>query len=291
MIHVERGHGARVAVAVLDGESLVDADELPVVTLTDWTGATVAAPEATQVLDGGDPVTGRYQFVFPAQGDLGAFTATAALEVGDVPRQIVTEIEVVGGHYFELPALRAMPDLGNVDRYSTDDLAAARQRVTARIDGKVGTSFVERFHVESGPRRAVRYPGGYAIQVDDRYPRTVVAVSIDDTTVDVETLTVAEGGFIVSPTPWPTGLRMTIAYTAGWSTSTPEDLAGAALKAARHQLVSSRNTGVSDRTRSLTTPEGTQVFSVAGENAPFGIPDADAIVMDYWRRLRPPAFA
>lgn len=286
MIQVERGHSITMSVTVLDGETSVAADEAPEVTITDWAGETVGDPIQSTA-----GVAGAYTAVFPAQSTLGLFTATWPFEIDSNAHQIVDHVDVVGGHYFQLPELRARNGMENTSRYSTADLIDARQWAETKIDNAVGVSFVERFAVITIDLRPEWWRSESIIQLPDRHARTIVAVSVDGEAVDLGELTLRPAGKLAHSGCWD-GHEVTIAYTTAWSLTAPADIAGAAITAARHWLLSNiGDSAIPDRTRQIVTSEGTQILSVAGQYSPVGLPDVDVVLMDYWDRTRIPGIA
>lgn len=286
MIQVERGHSITMSVTVLDGETTVAADEAPQVTITDWAGGTVGSPITSE-----EGVGGAYTAVFPGQSTLGLYSATWPFEVNSNPHQIVDQVDVVGGHYFQLPELRNRSGMENTTRYTTADLITARQWAETRIDNAIGVSFVERFAVCEIDLRPEWWRNESIIQLPDRNARTVIAVLVDGEPVDLEQLTLRPAGKLANTVLW-SGYQVTVAYTTAWSLTAPSDISGAAITAARHWLLGNvGDSAIPDRTRQIITAEGTQILSVAGQYSPIGLPDVDVVLMEYWDRIRIPGIA
>ena len=286
MIQVERGHSITMSVTPLDGETAVAADEPPDVTITDWAGETVGSP-ITSALG----VAGAYTATFPAQSTLGLFTATWPFEIDSNPHQVVDHVDVVGGHYFQLPELRARKGIEHTSRYPTAALMEARQWAETKIDNAVGVSFVERFAVATFDLRPEWWRCESIIQLPDRHTRTIIAVTVDGVSLDLEGLTLRPAGRLANTVLWD-GREVTVAYTTAWSLTAPSDISNAAIVTARHYLLSNMgDSAIPDRTRQIVTSEGTQILSVAGQYSPVGLPDVDVVLMDYFDRIRIPGIA
>ena len=287
MIRVQRGNGAWLPLTVLDGEQETAADAAPSVALTGWDGAAVETVTA-EAVDGG-----RYRALMSAVDQITANTATWTYTVDSVAKTTVDRVEIVEGFYFELNDLRAMPDIDDTDAYSTADLGRARQWAETKIDEAITVPVLERFRTRSIPLEAVSFVlVGWGLSLRDPYARTLVGVTVDDTPVDLETLTVRGRGVVTNTNVWPLGTEVTIAYTSGFSDFVPDDIRTAALIAARYWLLSTvGHSGIPDRTRSISTSEGTQTLSVAGQYSPIGIPDVDVVLNSYFDKIYVPGIA
>lgn len=201
-----------------------------------------------------------------------------------------THVDVVGGFYFDLADLRAMKDLSSMSTYPTDRLRAARAWIEEIIDRQCGTSFVHRYHRDI----RTRVHG----LLSKPYTRSLLSVTVDDATVDLDTIALDDVGAIWwagTGSRWcPAGYTSDIRYTAGWADACPGDLRDVALQAARWRLISTDGqSGIPSRATSITNEFGNVTLATASAeyNRPTGIPDVDAVIVDWARRVRVPAVA
>lgn len=195
--------------------------------------------------------------------------------------------------YFTTAELRELPDMDNIGRFPDSRCEAAHDWVVAIIERECGTSFIETAHTET-----LNGSGLEALYVSDPYIRTVTAVTVDDTALsagEIADLLIQNGALYYSTGAyWSNASRgnVTVTYTAGYSTEPPADLKEAALRAARYWLLSSDAwSGLDPRATSLTNEYGNVNLAVAGPDRPTGIPDADATIMAWARRVRIPSVA
>lgn len=198
--------------------------------------------------------------------------------------------------YFTLAELRALPDMGDADRY-TDALALLRAaEVTSIIEREVGTSFVAR-QVTDEPHDG----GFYTIALDKGYALVGQPVTATEDGIDVTDDLVIRSGILrrfspgnrTTPLPWNLGTaNVLVSYSAGYSTTPPPDIKGAAMQATRYRLLEQDSqAGVEARRTGLTTEMGTVTFVVAGEKRPTGYPDVDAVILGWKARLDVLGFA
>lgn len=285
MIQVERGHGAVMRVTALDGETPLIADDDPTVVLTNWAGDTIGDPINSTA---GDTI-GEYRATFPAQTDLGPLTATWSFTVDAEPWTITDTIVVVAGFYFELAALRARPGMERVDRYSPAALVDARHWAEDLAERVTHTSFVERFHLET-------ITGSWDsndVALYKPWGRELIAVLVDGTAVDNATLSVTGGWTTATAPTWPDGTNATIAYTAAHELAPPVDLRDALIEAARWHLITTLGGSAipPNSTTVQATPGGSIATGTADIDHPTGIPDVDAVLLDYRRRCMPALIA
>lgn len=136
MIRIERGHDERLSAAALDGDTVVESDSAPTVTILTPGGDTVTSTATTN-----DGLV--WSAIWPASDDLGVGTVTWSFVVDGLARPQRHSVEVVGGRYFDLPSLRARHGLDNEARYPTQALEEARSWIESLIERFVGVAFVE----------------------------------------------------------------------------------------------------------------------------------------------------
>lgn len=195
--------------------------------------------------------------------------------------------------YFTTAELRALPDMGDTTRYTDARLTAAHDWVAGVIFRECGTSFVAESVTE-------RLDGG---GTDTLILSRPYVLSITSASVGGVALTQAEldalflrGGLLYRPTgyTWASGRgNVTVTYSAGYATAPPADLKEAALIAARyHLLTTDGKSGASDRATSITNEFGNiQLSTASADGRPTGLPEVDATITAWARRVRMPGFA
>lgn len=195
--------------------------------------------------------------------------------------------------YFTTSELSALPDLGDPMRFPDARLEAAHDWIVAIIERECETSFI--------PRQVtvqLNGSGREGLDLGTPYIQSVEAVSVDNvavSTIDVD-LMVWQDGYLYQSTGayWPATSRgnITVTYTAGYSTEPPGDLKEAALRGARHWLLTMDAwSGVDERTTSMTSDYGTTTVIVADDKHPTGLPFVDATINAWARRVRVPKVA
>lgn len=195
--------------------------------------------------------------------------------------------------YFTTAELRALPDLSDATRFPDARLTAAHDWIVAIIERECETSFIEASVTET-----LSGDGADGLFFDTPYVRSISAVSVDGTALTAADVTalVVEHGAIYRPggTAWPATSRgnITVTYTTGYSTTPPGDLKEAALRGARHWLLTMDAwSGVDERTTSMTSDYGTTTVIVADDKHPTGLPFVDATINSWARRVRVPKVA
>lgn len=192
--------------------------------------------------------------------------------------------------YFTTAELRALPDMGDAARFPDARLTAAHDWIVAIIERECETSFIAKSVTET-----LTGTGGEALFLDTAYVRSVEVVTVDGVTVAATDVLIEDGAlYRVGGLRWPATSRanITITYTAGYSTEPPGDLKEAALRGARHWLLTMDAwSGVDERTTSITSDYGTTNIVVAGDNNPTGLPFVDATIRAWATRTRIPSVA
>lgn len=192
--------------------------------------------------------------------------------------------------YFTKAELRALPDVFDSSRFPDARLDAAHDWIVSIIERECETTFIPTTYTET-----LTGSGADALFVSRPYVRSVDAVTVDATawtTPEVEAAVVLKGAIYTgASTTWSslTPGNVTITYTAGYSTTPPADLKEAALRAARNWLLTSDAwSGKDSRATGITNDYGNITLSVAGPDAPTGLPDVDATVMGWARKVKVP---
>lgn len=192
--------------------------------------------------------------------------------------------------YFTTEELRALPDMSDIERFGSSRLEAAHDWIASIIRRECETSFI----VETIEDERVS-GGSCALSLNDPYVRSVMAVAVDgvDFGTDEVAAVVVDDGFLYqsSDARWSFGRRnITITYTAGYTTEPPPDLKEAAMRAARHWLLTmDRWSGVDTRATSITNDMGNIALSVASaDGRPTGLPEVDATITAWARKVRVP---
>ncbi len=301
---------------------------LPMLTVTREDGQPLPAPVVARAGLGTYIAT-----LAPVQG--GAPGATAQVDhltigwaatVAGQPAGVTQRLDVVGGFYFDLAELRALPNMsdpppGNTAgfKYPDAQLLAARMWIEALIERVCDTSFVQRYARQVFDGNHTDPLGTLSLR--EPYARSVLSVRLNGvfmTPTELAGLAVFESGKLeryatgyavqsgdYSPFsdgmgygynigPWPRGRRnIEVRYAAGFSDLPPDDLRQAALQAARYRVLSVYGaSGTPDRALSVSGEYG--VFSLASANVkdrPTGLPEVDATILGWRDHVRIPGLA
>lgn len=276
----------------MDGE-LVAADGSVDVTVTDGSGATVAAGPATSV------DVGTYRFLLPGQPDLGLLTATWEAQIDGTPVVLVDPVEVAGAHWWTLAAGRASDgSLADTDRYPPWRLAEARVEAEIEAEMICDRALVPRYArvVVDGSgtgQLVLPHPDPDRTLAHIRRIRSAAVTAADGTTTaftvqELAALAVTDDAVVRRPpgSVWVRGYgNVTIELEYGLD-APPPDLVRAALTAFRVRVHQPRS-NIPDRASSFTSAEGgTYRLDMPGA-ARTGIPAVDAVYARYSRRARP----
>lgn len=204
--------------------------------------------------------------------------------------------------YFTTAELRALPDMSDTTTYSDAKLEAAHDWIASVIERECGTSFVARTRTEKR-----NGSGTDILLLSAPYVLSITSVTVDETAftaaevADLEPASFIDGslegylGVVYRPNGyyWSQGTRnVEITYEAGYTSTPPADIKEAALAAARYHLLAKAPTSsLSDRATSITNEFGNVQLSVAGEDRPTGLPEVDATIMAWAKRVRIPGLA
>lgn len=282
MKRIRTGNAATLSRTFYDATlAAADLDAAPTVTVADLAGTTVTSGTATSA------GSGVYTFDVGPFDDPALYNVTWAGARSGKAVSEVDQLEVRGGAYFELIELKDMDGVG--DRFDVDQLEAARVIAEDTIEG-----YCERAFVPTYAREIYDGNGGYFLYVDRSYPTRVLAATIDGTAQTTTDWTVSSAGKVDTAYngifTWAAGgQNVALEYVHGL-TRPPSDLARAALRLARHVLLTETTT-VPDRANLMTTEFATFRLQTADENRdrPTGLPEVDAVLNRYAIEL--PTFA
>lgn len=199
--------------------------------------------------------------------------------------------------YFTTAELRALPDMADTTLYPASRALAAAAWAVGIIEREVGTSFIGRSRTET-------YDGadadGYGLVLREPYVLSVTSVTEGGTLVTPVPVIVNDSGILskfavgaTSPSAWTWGhSNIVVTYVGGYSATPPADIKEAALQATRARLLATNSrAGQNQRRRTLTTEAGTFELATAGENAPTGFPEVDAVILGWKARIDVLGFA
>lgn len=277
-------------------------------TATDEEGAqqTITAPVSVTIYDGagveiasGTPLIagGTLVYEVPA-ATLPKFDTYSLVWSGLVDAEVqewATDVEIVGGHHFELSELRKKDRaFQNATKYPAEALKEAREWAEDKIEGPKAA---QRAFVPRG-RRAVLdgsgpdYAQGYAplvysndytgLKVPDFDVRELYSVTINGVALTAEELAEIsiDDNWLYRAGGWPSGsANIRLHYAYGLDRA-PRDIRRAALILAREDLVESDIPG-----RATATSAGDQTFriTIAGRDGVTGLPEVDAAISQWGR--------
>lgn len=196
--------------------------------------------------------------------------------------------------YFTTDELRVLPDLDDWDRFPDDRLDEAHDWIVGIIERECETSFI----VSTVTDERLSGRNCDTLRLNNAYARSITSVTVDDVVYDGSSLSglYLEDGYLYQPSGsvWPSTARgnVLVTYTHGYSTTPPPDLKQAALRGARHWLLTMDAwSGADSRSTAITNEWGNVQLSVAGEGRPTGIPDVDSTIMAWARKVRVPKVA
>lgn len=237
--------------------------------------------------------TGRYRYTLAAQSQMDDLTLTWSGTFSGMAQSITTYVEVVGGFYFTLAELRALPNLSDTNKFTTSELADARRWFETVAERYCGVAFVPRFQRVTLDGTDLAY-----FQLPDIPVRKVRSVSVDDvalTSTELDALAVSAGGFgYIDRTDGALVTKgygnVSVAYEYGLD-GPPDDLRHAGLVAARHKLLTDLQ-GTPARELSIANDlGGTTRFSTPSEDRPTGLLEVDAVLASYRDRYWRPGIA
>lgn len=195
--------------------------------------------------------------------------------------------------YFTTAELRDLPDMDDEERFPDARLEAAHDWIVSIIERECDTSFIATSVTET-----LNGTGIEPLMLTSAYVQSVQSVTVDGVSVTAPVLAdmnIQHGMLYYGDgTTWSNASRgnVTVTYTAGYSTTPPADLKEAALRAARNWLLTNDAwSGKDTRVTAITNEYGNMQLSVAGPDRPTGLPEVDATIMAWARKVRVPRVA
>lgn len=192
--------------------------------------------------------------------------------------------------YFTLPDLRALPQLGDTDRYPNGRCEAAAAWAVGVIEREVGhVSFIHRTHTE------IHDGGGENIVLDRPWAQNTAALAAtEDGDAVADQLRVSSGvlrrfrpGSWI-PNAWAPGIgNITVTFEAGCTTTPPADVKEAALQLTRAHLIDTDSDAFANPRAAEVVNEigGTARFGTVDEDHPTGLPAVDRVIVGWRRKL------
>lgn len=270
-----RGARATIALTLLDGDSPVDADDPPTLTITrDSDGSTVA--DAVEMVSEGD---GLYTHELAAgdvpEVELLHFEMNATVD-GDDGFSQKGQVEVVGSWIVPLSEITAKLPAG----VSSANAATARVWAETSIEDACGVAFRPRY-----ARDRLVSDGGRDIMLTRTRCQRVLAASQQGTAISDDALGVLDlssSGLLTGTGRWLCG-RVEVAYVHGYELA-PDRVRQAVIKLARFFMID-RPSDLNDRATSISTDDGTTYSLVTPGvgGAEFSIPEVNQVVDQYQR--------
>lgn len=190
-------------------------------------------------------------------------------------------VEVAGAYYFTVTEARAM---GPIDSsFSDEEIERQRTAIEDQIEANCDTSFVARYVEERISGR------GQFLRLTQNYILSLIRVTEDS--VNVTSSVQLDGRYLWrgSAADWAPGHRnVTGKYESGYDERPPADLRRKAIEATRYTLLRERRQGMPPQAVTIATEAGTLRIAVAGLRQPFGLPEVDAVVLKWARRVAVP---
>ena len=197
-----------------------------------------------------------------------------------------------GNAYVTIDEIRALPNLGDTDRFTDDELALAREWFETTFEDYTGMAFVPRAATE-------RLAGRCSTLMLRHWPvRSITAVRSYTTASAYTSFTADElADLLIDPTgsvqryglgAWPVDVE--VEYVHGQE-APPADVRKAALVAIQEKLMEDNSATPSDRTYGTTT-DGVFVRNLLpGKDRPFGLASVDEVAGRYRAKYKLPAIA
>lgn len=264
------------------GETAVDADVNVAVTVKDAAGVTLSSGNATN-----EPGVGIYSYAIPSVAVPTILTVTWTGTFTGNAQTVTQRYEVVETHLFSTSDLRQMDGLESLVTFPTQQLVDTRDEVTDLFNAYCHTAWGETYAEE------IVGGDGTSTMILSKLPaRSIVSVTAYGVPLVTTGWTIGLDGELAvlstSSYKFTSGRQnYVVRYTYGMP-YVPGDLRRAALRTARHWLLMGESS-IPDRARMMTTQWGSFQLTTATEDFPTGIPEVDAVLNRYNRRL--PEFA
>jgi len=205
--------------------------------------------------------------------------------VGGARTRVAQEVEIVGGHVFDLAQFRAdYPDFGSKTKFTTAALAARRVAVEQEIERVTWTAMVPRFAYDITWGSGSRWLG--LNHCDIRAVRKVVVDGTTWTPAQLAAIDWMDNGLLVLPVGavWPAGVQVVVEYEHGLD-GPPEPVSEAAAFRMSTRMGQGKS-GVPANAQSYTTEAGAIYRLGQGNRDRTGIPLVDADLLKFGRKRR-----
>lgn len=238
-----------------------------------------AAPHA------GHPSTGLYEVTLtPAMAALlDRYDVAWTVVQGGASQKLYTSYEVVGGFICSIQEIREVdPKFADEIKYTNEKVVKARLRAQEVLERECGVAFRPK-----GRRMMLHGKGEALLLVQDLLVLRVVSASIGGTAFtsdEIADVAPHEWGGLERNTAgiWARGVdNVKVHYEYGF-VHAPEPIRAACAELAASYLFKS---GLSDRTVSVSSDEGTMRLAQAGVDGPTGIPMVDAVIEQFSHRV------
>lgn len=281
---VMRGTPTSVTVVFRGDEEPLDADGAVTVEIRRADGTTLLSTTAVP----GDPGSGQYTVVIPAQTDLNILEVVWTGEFSGNEASLVSYVEIVGSFLFTVSELRHFDQtLKNADRFPTEALEEKRTLVEEEFEDICSRSFIPRFHREE----FTKLSGEAYLSLRKAEPIDITKLTVDGE----DRLDWVTGGLIRTDRDDPKVLNLfgpaqaitrtraavVIEYEYGMR-KVPPLIKDAGMKRARGLLLG-QNATIDERATVMAIPEfGTFNLATPGQKGSYtGIPAIDAILDRY----------
>lgn len=192
-------------------------------------------------------------------------------------------VDVRGARYFDLDDLRVRADIGDEMAHSNERLETARCDAEDLVRQYLHTDMVGVFRSDLVHGSGTKY-----MYLPD-YARSVRQVTIDGTAIDLAGVDVEAHGVLVRPDLWTkssTGqANIRRRWIAGYDDQPDERLRAALITYGRWRLLEAKDEGMPAGATRIDTQVGALQIAIATPDRPTGIPQVDAVIMDWRRRL------
>jgi hypothetical protein len=272
--------GGEVTIVTYDASGTaadVNGNEAPTVVVTDSGGNAVPGftPSRTSA--------GNYKATLPNDLEtLDVYDVTWSWANGQGRR---TQFEIVGGFLFTIAELRAFDANLTAAAYPAATVRDVRAAVQERFRINAGVSFVPR-----GRRAFLDGSGRSYLVLPDVEVQKVASIDVDGAALAVGALANVKvyphGEIVWDGGTFAPGIRnVEVLYEHGM-VSTPETIVRAALRYARHVLLTAPpNDAASENERAtaVITDVGGYRLTIAGRDGPTGLPEVDAVLDQFGR--------
>lgn len=258
-----------------DGDTLADADALPVVEVLRADGTVLSSGNAVKV----PATTGEYTYepALAELDELGPLVAEWTLSLNGLAGQVFrTYHELVGGPVVELGVLRKFEPLDDDSTYDDASLALVRDLAIYALEDECRTAFVRRRRTD-----VMGELGKYAV-IERTRGATLASVSDGGTALDAASLAAlrfGKGGLVMGRAAWHAPASLT--YDYGYEVPPPR-VARAVCLLAAEWAQENFDPAIPSRATLVTSDAGTMRLVTAGEfGRGFDIPEVNAVVQAY----------